>query len=190
MSNNQQQNPAVDSERKPNSLKFGAFTLDLQRHGLYRGNTRLRLTYKPFETLAVLVAHRGETVGKQKLLDAVWKDSFVTEDSLVKAVREIRRVLEDEKANPQYIQTVPGEGYRFIAEVSRADQPEKHPEPVTEVRHSNVAPEAEANAKPVAGHRRVRFWTIVAVAGLLTALVAVVLLRWGKPESPRHHRIS
>src|SRR5688572_24304645 len=102
---------------KPSLLQFGAFTLDLQRHGLYLGSKRIHLTSKPFETLAVLVEHRGKTVEKQKLLDAVWKEAFVTEDSLVKAVREIRRVLGDEKESPQFIQTVPGEGYRFIAEV-------------------------------------------------------------------------
>ena len=99
-------------------LRFGAFTLDLQRHGLYRGSERIHLTSKPFETLAVLVEHRGKTIEKQKLLDAVWKDAFVTEDSLVKAVRAIRRALDDEKSSPEFIQTVPGEGYRFVAEVT------------------------------------------------------------------------
>src|SRR5262245_2126456 len=144
MASSAEKNVAVDGSSKPNSLRFGSFILDLQRHGLYQGDTRLRLTSKPFETLAVLVEHRGETVGKQKLLDAVWKDAFVTEDSLVKAVREIRRVLEDEKANPRFIQTVPGEGYRFIAEVTSTDPQQLNPEPVTEVRHSTIVPDATA----------------------------------------------
>src|SRR5262245_11691953 len=110
----------VDAAEKPSLLQFGPFTLDLQRHGLYSDGKRVHLTSKPFETLAVLVEYRGKTVEKQKLLDAVWKEAFVTEDSLVKAVREIRRVLRDEKGSPQFIQTVPGEGYRFIAEVTPA----------------------------------------------------------------------
>src|SRR5215510_7965050 len=108
----------AEATRTTSVLQFGVFTLDLQRHGLYQGGKRVHLTSKPFETLAVLVEHRGKTVEKQKLMDAVWKDAFVTEDSLVKAVRKIRRVLGDEKESPQFIQTVPGEGYRFIAEVS------------------------------------------------------------------------
>src|SRR5262245_11811022 len=111
----------AEAPPKPSLLQFGPFTLDLQRHGLYLDGKRVHLTSKPFETLAVLVEYRGKTVEKQQLLDAVWKDAFVTEDSLVKAVREIRRVLGDEKGSPQFIQTVPGEGYRFIAEVTLAN---------------------------------------------------------------------
>src|SRR6185295_9704435 len=125
-------------------LQFGAFTLDLQSHGLYREGQRIHLTSKPFETLVVLVEHHGKTVAKQTLLDAVWKDAFVTEDSLVKAVREIRRALDDEKASPRFIQTVPGEGYRFIAVVTPVKPDiEPHPTPQpqpAELRTTDVAP--------------------------------------------------
>jgi len=200
MASSPEKNAAVDGSGKPNLLRFGSFILDLQRHGLYQGDTRLRLTSKPFETLAVLVQHRGEIVGKQKLLDAVWKDAFVTEDSLVKAVREIRRVLEDEKGNPRFIQTVPGEGYRFIAEVTSADPLEKDLPTVTEVQHTKLAPEEVAIAEPVAGHRsvgagydraRVRFWMTAAGIGLLIAVSAVFFLRFGvNPRSPRQHPIT
>src|SRR5262245_66283439 len=89
-----------------NQYCFGAFVLDLQRHGLYLDGHRLHLTTKPFETLVVLVRNQGTTVEKQKLLDAVWKNTAVTEDTLVKAIREIRRVIGDDKENPKFIQTV------------------------------------------------------------------------------------
>src|SRR5262245_22152102 len=184
----------------PSLLQFGAFTLDLQRHGLYLAGKRVHLTSKPFETLVVLVEYRGKTVEKQQLLDAVWKDAFVTEDSLVKAVREIRRVLEDEKGNPRFIQTVPGEGYRFIAEVKSVVAPEKHLEPVTEDPNPKLVPEAIAIPEPIVGHHsvgavydraRVRFWMTAAGIGLLTALVAVLLLRFGvNPGSPRQRPIT
>ena len=137
-----------ESRKKAGLLHFGGFTLDLQRHGLYRKGDRLHLTPKPFETLAFLVEHRGRTIGKQKLLDAVWKEAFVTEDTLVKAIREIRRVLEDDKENPRFVQTVPGEGYRFIADVTEANQEieehliREHGLAATSARH--VAADAEA----------------------------------------------
>jgi len=60
-------------------LRFGVFTLDLNRHGLFVDSKRVHLTSKPFETLTVLVEHRGTTVQKQHLMDVVWKDAFVTE---------------------------------------------------------------------------------------------------------------
>src|SRR5262245_20098580 len=152
------------AEAKRSLLHFGTFTLDLQRHGLYVGSKRLHLTSKPLETLAVLVEHCGKTVEKQKLLDAVWKDAFVTEDSLVKAVREIRRVLGDEKESPQFIQTVPGEGYRFIAEVTPAN-PQRQVftstvQPVVEVKEPNMTQETVTLAVPVRRQSLVRFWPV------------------------------
>ena len=182
---------SVEASGKSPLLQFGAFTLDLQRHGLYQGSKRVHLTSKPLETLAVLVEHHGKTVQKQQLLDAVWKEAFVTEDSLVKAVREIRRALGDEKASPQFIQTVPGEGYRFIAEVTRAEQTQKHPEPSPQVQGSMDAPGAVAIPAAVAGPRRIRFWITAAVIGLLTVVVAVISVRPSDtPEAPRQRSIS
>jgi DNA-binding winged helix-turn-helix (wHTH) protein len=158
----------METAEKPSLLQFGPFTLDLQRHGLYLDGKRVHLTSKPFETLAVLVEHRGKTVEKQKLLDAVWKDAFVTEDSLVKAVREIRRVLGDEKASPQFIQTVPGEGYRFIAEVNPA-------KPIAEVKEPNPVQDTVTLPAPLKRQPLLRLWTVALVLGLLVALAAGIL---------------
>jgi Tol biopolymer transport system component/DNA-binding winged helix-turn-helix (wHTH) protein len=185
---------------KPSLLSFGGFTLDLQRHGLYLRDRRIHLTSKPFETLVVLVEHRGKTVEKQKLLDAVWKDAFVTEDSLVKAVREIRRALDDEKSSPRFIQTVPGEGYRFIAEVtpatsSREDQPDPGREVVTSVSADAASGEQAAVKEPNVRHEsvvlpspmngpRIRLWTRRAALILLAILAIGMLWRpWRKSES-------
>jgi len=70
MGNHQEKSAAVDGSGKPNLLKFGSFTLHLQRHGLFRENSRVHFTSRRSETLAVLVEHRGQTVAKQRLLDA------------------------------------------------------------------------------------------------------------------------
>ena len=98
--------------------RFSEFSLDLRRRALYRGKERLHLTPKPLETLVYLVENAGRTISKQELLSSIWKDVFVTEDTLVQAVREIRRVLGDDKENPLFIQTVPRVGYRFVGEVT------------------------------------------------------------------------
>ncbi len=109
---------AVEKKKIQSVLRFGEFTLDAERHGLFRDGERVHLTTKPLETLIFLVENRGRKVSKKELLDAVWQDTFVTEDVLVQAVREIRRVLGDNKDNPRYIQTIPRQGYRFIGAVS------------------------------------------------------------------------
>ena len=103
--------------KKRGLLHFGAFTLDLERRGLYRADARVRLTAKPLETLIFLVENYGRVVEKQEILNAVWKDTFVTEDTLVHAIRDIRRALGDDRENPRFIMTVPREGYRFVCEV-------------------------------------------------------------------------
>lgn len=102
-------------------FNFGGFSLDLQRRGLYRGNERIHLTPKPLEVLIYLVQNRGRPVEKSELLDAVWEGVFVTEDNLVQAIMEIRRALGDNKDDPRFIQTIPRQGYRFVAEVASED---------------------------------------------------------------------
>ena len=165
-------------------LRFGAFTLDLNRHGLFMGSTRIHLTSKPFETLVVLMEHRGTTVQKQQLMDAVWKDSFVTEDSLVKAIREVRRALDDEKGNPKFIQTVPGEGYRFIAEVTSVNE---------QIGQASVP--ADVNAKQEEGlsaptvvtppihETRRRFSATAAGVLVLIGIIGVVALWQPRPKT-------
>jgi|GEM_PF-3531828 len=109
---------AVEKKKVQSVLRFGEFTLDVERRGLFRDKERIHLTPKPLETLIFLAENRGRTVSKKELLDTVWEDTFVTEDVLVQAIREIRRVLGDSKDDPHYIQTIPRQGYRFIGSVS------------------------------------------------------------------------
>jgi DNA-binding winged helix-turn-helix (wHTH) protein len=155
-------------------LRFGAFTVDLNRHGLFMGSTRIHLTSKPFETLVVLMEHRGTTVQKQQLMDAVWKDSFVTEDSLVKAIREIRRALDDEKGNPKFIQTVPGEGYRFIAEVTSMNEQIGHASAPTDVSEKETeASSAPTVVTPPSHAPRRRLFAVAAAVLVLIGIISV-----------------
>ena len=119
---------------------FGGFTLDVQRRGLYRGQDRVRITAKPLETLIFIVENRGRVVQKQEILNAVWKDTFVTEDTLVHAIREVRRALADDRDNPRFILTVPREGYRFVCEVLT--------EPAVETQQVASVPATELSSEP------------------------------------------
>jgi Tol biopolymer transport system component/DNA-binding winged helix-turn-helix (wHTH) protein len=160
-------------------IHFAGFTLDLVRRGLYRGPQRIHLTSKPLETLIYLVENRGRIIEKQDLLDAVWKDTFVTEDNLVHAIREIRRALGDTKDNPRFVQTVPRQGYRFVCEVS-ADGT------------SPCAPVGDVSAQPVSpavSKRRVPRWLWIA-APVIAIIPILALLLWvydrsdeSKPEA-------
>ena len=98
--------------------EFGPFRLDLWRRVLSHGDDRLVLTPKSFETLRVLVEQAGTAVDKNTLLTRVWSDAAVEENSLAKAISEVRRVLGEESKTPRFIATLPGYGYRFIAPVN------------------------------------------------------------------------
>lgn len=111
--------PVKSAGSDPHLAWFDPFTLDLARRALYRHGERIHLTVKPLDTLVELVSRAGETVSKQELMDAVWKNTAVTEDVLVQAVGEIRRALGEKPGEDRFVQTVPRHGYRFVMPVTR-----------------------------------------------------------------------
>ncbi len=88
---------------------------------LTRNGHDIHLQPKTFDVLLFLLQHAGKLVGKQEVLDAVWKQAIVTESSLTGCIRQIRAALGDEADSPTYIETVPASGYRFIAVVTSLD---------------------------------------------------------------------
>jgi Tol biopolymer transport system component/DNA-binding winged helix-turn-helix (wHTH) protein len=102
-------------ERLPKTYTFAGFTLDADRSCLTRDGQDIKLRPKSFDSLRYLIENRGRVVSKDELVHAVWPDSFVTDDSLVQCVRDIRRALEDN--GQDYVKTVPRRGYIFDAEV-------------------------------------------------------------------------
>ena len=100
----------------PSAYRFGQFTLDLARGCLLRAGEEIKLRPKVYEALKFLVENPGRLIGKQELIQAVWPDSFVTDDSLVQCAVELRRALEDH--DQQLLKTVPRRGYLFTAKVT------------------------------------------------------------------------
>src|SRR6187401_525188 len=90
-------------------LHFHGFTLDLARGLLLKDGADVALRRKAFELLVCLARQAGRVVSKTDLIDTVWPDVIVTEDSLTQAVREIRKALGD--AGTATIRTVAGRGY-------------------------------------------------------------------------------
>src|SRR6266513_21390 len=97
---------------------FDGFTLDLTRGCLLRGTQEIKLRPKPFEALKCLVENPGRLISKGELIQTIWPDTAVTDDSLVQCLIEVRRALGDEAQ--QIIKTVPRRGYIFDKEVSEA----------------------------------------------------------------------
>jgi predicted ATPase/DNA-binding winged helix-turn-helix (wHTH) protein len=102
-------------ETSPLNYQFGQFTLDVTRGCVLKAGEEIKLRPKVYETLKYLVEHPGRLIGKRELMQAVWPDAFVTDDSLVQCTLELRRALDDR--GQQLLKTVPRRGYLFTAEV-------------------------------------------------------------------------
>jgi TolB-like protein/DNA-binding winged helix-turn-helix (wHTH) protein/Tfp pilus assembly protein PilF len=98
---------------------FDDFTLDLTSGSLRRGGRDVRLRPKAFALLKFLVENPGRLVSKDELIAAVWPGTFVTDDALLKRMKDLREALDDE--GRQYIRTVPWRGYVFAAAVKVGD---------------------------------------------------------------------
>ena len=140
----------------------------------------IRVEPKVMQVLVCLAAHAGHVVGKERLMQTVWPDTFVGDDVLTRSISELRRVFGDDIRNPRFIQTIPKSGYRLIAPVSftspddNAAATAQAPETETlQSRHDGVAARAETDRARVRPRVPLRSWK----RGLATvAVVAAVVL--------------
>jgi len=96
---------------------FKTFRLDTTNHLLWRNGDRVPVPPKGFDVLAYLVEHAGQLVTQDEILEALWPETFVNPEVLRKYILEIRRTLGDRPDTPEFIETLPKRGYRFIAAV-------------------------------------------------------------------------
>lgn len=134
---------------EPDNLVFGPFRLDLRDERLWRGPAALPLRPKPWAVLRCLVAQAGRLVTKDALLEAVWPETTVSDAALTAAIRDLRRALGDDARTPQFIETVHGRGYRFIAPVSAATPPERP----TMLGRPSLSPAPVVSQPPFVGRR-------------------------------------
>ncbi|MGA9531530.1 MAG: response regulator transcription factor [Anaerolineales bacterium] len=111
------QPPLAVAER----LRCGDLVVDRARRRAYVQGTDIGLSPKAMALLEYMIVHPEELLTRERLLDAVWGwDYPVGTRTVDTRVAELRRGLEDDATDPVYIETVPGQGYRFIGEVERA----------------------------------------------------------------------
>jgi DNA-binding winged helix-turn-helix (wHTH) protein len=97
--------------------RFDNFHLDAGNRRLLRDGEPLALNSKYFDVLLLLVSRSGQLVEKASIFEEIWSGVFVTDAALTQCIKDIRKQLGDDAANPRYIKTVPKHGYVFIAEV-------------------------------------------------------------------------
>jgi len=97
--------------------EFNGFRLEgTQRRLLYHGQP-VPLKGKILDLLLFLVEMRGQLVMKEELMKKIWADSIVEENNITVSMSILRKTLGEDRSRPKFIETIPRQGYRFIAEV-------------------------------------------------------------------------
>ncbi len=111
-------------------FEFGNFRLCAAKRLLLKGvDETVSLMPKAFDTLLYLVEHNGKVIEKDELMSAIWSDTIVEENNLTQNISILRRVLGEKHGENRFIATVPGHGYKFVAEVRKIDAAEKSEPP-------------------------------------------------------------
>jgi DNA-binding winged helix-turn-helix (wHTH) protein/TolB-like protein len=169
--------------------EFDSFRVDTSKRLLLRNQEPVPLTSKVFDTLLMLVQNKGKLLEKEEMMKKLWPDSFVEEGNLSVNISMLRKALEETPNDHRYIVTVPGRGYKFIADV-REDLGQGaslilREENVAEIQIEEVE---NGNAIGVTGPQQQPFRfpssLRMIVVALILALAAFIFLR-RNPEPPR-----
>ncbi|WP_082646136.1 ATP-binding protein [Bradyrhizobium valentinum] len=163
------------------TFTFGPFRLVPRQQLLLRGDNPVPLGSRAFEILVALVEHAGEVVDKDDLIARVWP-GLTVEDSNVRAqINAVRRTLAEGRTGENYIVTVPGRGYRFVATVSRSTGDAAQAFPAPHKGHNLpdrlTRPIGRADIVAMVSSRlqRGRFITIVGPGGIGKTTVALAV---------------
>jgi TolB-like protein/DNA-binding winged helix-turn-helix (wHTH) protein/uncharacterized protein HemY len=159
--------------------QFGDFSLHCGKFELRRKGRRLKLERKPLELLVLLVTRHGQVVTRDEIAGCLWgREVFVDiEHGINTAIRKIRQILDDSSDLPEYVQTISGSGYRFIASVTAVEPEVTEPTQPSGVPVDLPPAPPETSTTPVIPsptrpHRR--FWLVTALC--VSVLVAISIL--------------
>jgi Tol biopolymer transport system component/DNA-binding winged helix-turn-helix (wHTH) protein len=149
-------------------IRFGAFELNAQSGELRRAGKRIKLQEQPLRVLVLLLERPGEVLTREELTKRLWSDQTYVdfERGLNKAITRLRDALGDSAENPQFVETLPRRGYRFIAPVSNGVLA--------------VEVEIKSEESPVAetSKRRPRTALLAGLAAVVLVIGAVAVWRW------------
>jgi serine/threonine-protein kinase len=100
---------------------FDGFVVDLNRRVLLRDGQPIQLTSKAFDLLLALVESQGRELGKEELMERVWANQIVEDANLTVTMANLRKALGEKASDHRFIVTIPGKGYRFVAELGNRD---------------------------------------------------------------------
>lgn len=116
------QEPKDDLRQAGPPFRLCDWLVEPELNRVSRGGSSFQLAPKVMDVLVFLAEHPGTTVQKRRVIDAVWRTEFITENTLAQAIADLRRVLGDDARAPRFIETITKRGYRLIAAVEILDE--------------------------------------------------------------------
>ena len=164
------------TEQKGHILRFAEFEVQEGEFCLIRGGETIPVEPKAFRVLLYLLRNPHRLVTKDELLDAVWPDTSVSENSLTRSIALLRRLLGDDTHEPRFIATVPTVGYRLLCKVSlTGDETGEAPNSSAPTTPTGTEIKVADQARPAHSARTRLAWLGVAI--LVAAVISVALLR-------------
>src|SRR5262249_34857701 len=142
-------------------FRIGPWLVEPTLNRISHNGASRRLEPKVMQVLVRLSEEQGRVVAKQKLMEKVWPETFVTDDVLTRSISELRDAFGDDARASRIIQTIPKQGYRLLLPVSAAVEPTKV--------------DAKGNSGP-RGTPRARRWLIVGGAAVIALAATYVTI--------------
>ncbi len=179
------------------TYKFAEFELDEAKRALLKSGIAVSLNPKAFDLLVVLVENRGEIITKDDLINIVWEGQFVEENNITVQISTLRKILGDKAKSAKFLQTIPGSGYKFIADVQKIDD-----EIIFEKRYTSklILEEETGDETPKRSLKKIeqintqktstRSYLSYTAFGLIALLTGLLIYQfWGSQSDSKRYRV-
>jgi TolB-like protein/DNA-binding winged helix-turn-helix (wHTH) protein/Tfp pilus assembly protein PilF len=189
----------MESTPKPRRVRFGPYEADLQEYELRRQGLKVKLNEKPFLVLSLLIEKAGSLVRREELRQRLWPaDTYVDFDAnLNTALSTLRHTLGDSSENPIFIETVPRQGYRFIAPVVVIEDVQPESATANSPLAATKTPAIEASTQLPSSEKMSRqpptlWWAAIGIVLIFVAVGFISYSRWNgrSGEAKNRHEIK
>jgi len=163
--------------------EFDEFRLDAARRQLLREGEVVPLYSKSFDLLLLLVQSGGRDLSKDEILESIWPAQVLEESNLTVNISAVRKALGEKAAQPRYLITIPGLGYRFVANVRSAEPQAEalvfESQTISEITFEQEIDEPQSEPKSLAAPRRVSSVpSLITVGTIVVVAVGIVTYFW------------
>src|SRR5579862_2744172 len=160
-------------------FRFDNVEINVQNLRVTDGSEIRSLEPKSFRLLLFLVENPGRALPKEEIMGVVWPGTFVSDNSLARAITQIRKALDDDPKSPRYIETIPTVGYRFLEKCTT----DLGPPTASEALEGDPEPTAASTPAAVPAQARPHSGATIAIVAVLVIAIAAGLWLLAFPKA-------